>query len=87
MSKYFDNFYRNTDNRMKNFFTYLKVDTLGESTEKEYKVQFRFDNVKYFTVNLATQEEVDNAQEFELKIEDDIGVPLLFPGLLLLILL
>ena len=34
---------------------YLKVDTLGESTEKEYKVQFRFDNVKYFTVNLATQ--------------------------------
>ena len=171
MSKYFDNFYRNTDNRMKNFFTYflmfillyvivdilsfgyiystyktieqyeivvtnpdvtvekakatnvngfvegkirnngttisnqylkfdfysergvkvgtkyLKVDTLGESTEKEYKVQFRFDNVKYFTVNLATQEEVDNAQEFELKIEDDIGVPLLFSGLLLLILL
>ena len=66
---------------------YLKVDTLGESTEKEYKVQFRFDNVKYFTVNLATQEEVDNAQEFELKIEDDIGVPLLFSGLLLLILL
>ena len=60
---------------------------LGESTEKEYKVQFRFDNVKYFTVNLATQEEVDNAQEFELKIEDDIGVPLLFSGLLLLILL
>ena len=50
-------------------------------------VQFRFDNVKYFTVNLATQEEVDNAQEFELKIEDDIGVPLLFSGLLLLILL
>lgn len=172
MSKYFDNFYRNTDNRMKNFFTYflmfillyaivdilsfgyiystyktieqyeivvtnpditvekakatnvngfvegkirnngtttisnqylkfdfysergvkvgtkyLQVDTLGESTEKEYKVQFRFDNVKYFTVNLATQEEVDNAQEFELKIEDDIGVPLLFSGLLLLILL
>lgn len=60
---------------------------MGESTEKEYKVQFRFDNVKYFTVNLATQEEVDNAQEFELKIEDDIGVPLLFSGLLLLILL
>ena len=155
MSKYFDNFYRNTDNRMKNFFTYflmfillyvivdilsfgyiystyktieqyeivvtnpdvtvekakatnvngfvegkirnngtttisnqyLKFDFLGESTEKEYKVQFRFDNVKYFTVNLATQEEVDNAQEFELKIEDDIGVPLLFSGLLLLILL
>ena len=23
MSKYFDNFYRNTDNRMKNFFTYF----------------------------------------------------------------
>ena len=172
MSKYFNNFYRNTENRMKNFFTYflmlvllyiivdvlsfgyiystyktieqyeivvtnpgvnvekakatnvngfvegkvrnngtttisnqylkfdfysergvrvgtkyLKIDTLGEMQEQNYKVQFRFDNVKYFTVNLATQEEVDNAQEFELKIDEDIGVPLLFSSLLLLILL
>lgn len=172
MSKYFNNFYRNTENRMKNFFTYflmlvllyiivdvlsfgyiystyktieqyeivvtnpvvsvekakatnvngfvegkirnngtttisnqylkfdfysergvrvgtkyLKIDTLGEMQEQNYKVQFRFDNVKYFTVNLATQEEVDNAQEFELKIDEDIGVPLLFSSLLLLIFL
>lgn len=172
MSKYFDNFYRNTENRMKNFFTYflmfvllyvivdiltfgyiystyktieqyeivvtnpaitvekakttkvngfiegkiknngtttisdkylkfdfysergvrvgtkyLEISTLGENEEKDYKVQYKFDNVKYFTVNLATQEEVDNAQEFEFKIDEDIGVPLLFSGLLLLILL
>lgn len=168
MSKYFDNFYRNTENRMKNFFTYflmfvllyvivdiltfgyiystyktieqyeivvtnpavtvenakttkvngfvegkirnngtttisdqylkfdfysergvqlgtkyLEISSLGENEEKEYKVQFRFDNVKYFTVNLATQEEVDNAQDLELEIDENIGVPLLFSGILL----
>lgn len=172
MSKYFNNFYRNTENRMKNFFTYflmfvllyvivdilsfgyiystyktieqyeivvtnpevavekakatnvngfiegkiknnatttlsdqylkfdffsergvrvgtkyLEVGTLGENAEKDYKVQFRFDNVKYFTVNLATQEEVDNAQEFEFEIDENIGVPLLFSSILLLMLL
>lgn len=172
MSKYFNNFYRNTDNRMKNFFTYflmfvllyiivdilsfgyiysayktieqyeivvtnpevtvekakatnvngfiegkiknngtttisnqylkfdfysergvrvgtkyLEIDTLGENEEKDYKVQFRFNNVKYFTVNLATQEEVDNAQEFEFNIDEEVRVPLLLSGLLLLVLL
>lgn len=172
MSKYFNNFYRNTENRMKNFFTYflmlvllyiivdilsfgyiysayktieqyeivvtnpevtvekakatkvngfvegkiknnavttisdqylkfdfysergvrvgtkyLKIDSMGQNEEKDYKVQFRFDNVKYFTVNLATQEEVDNAQELELKVDENIGVPLLFSGVLLLMLL
>ena len=66
---------------------YLEVGTLGENAEKDYKVQFRFDNVKYFTVNLATQEEVDNAQEFEFEIDENIGVPLLFSSILLLMLL
>ncbi len=172
MSKYFNNFYRNTENRMKNFFTYflmlvllyvivdiltfgyiystyktieqyeivvinpsvtvekakatnvngfiegkiknyatttlsdeylkfdfysergvnvgtkyLKIESLGQDGEIDYKVQFRFDNVKYFTVNLATQEEVENAQEFEFKIDEDMGVPLLFSGILLLMFL
>ena len=172
MSKYFNNFYRNTENRMKNFFTYflmfvllyvivdilsfgyiystyktieqyeivvtnpevtvekakatnvngfvegkiknngqttisnqylkfdfysergvrvgtkyLEIESILQNEEMEYKVQFRFDNVQYFTVNLATQEEVDNAQEFELEIDDNIKGPLLISGILLLILL
>jgi hypothetical protein len=172
MSKYFDNFYRNTENRMKNFFTYLlmgillfvfvdilsfgyiystykpieqyeiavttpnvtvekakttnvngfvkgeitnngittianqylkfdfyserdvkvgtkylKLENIQQDEQQEYKVQYKFDNVQYFTVNMATQEEVDNAQEFELKIDESQQSTLLISGILLLMFL
>lgn len=65
---------------------YLKIENLEPGQEIEYKVNFKYQDIKKMKISEATAEEVKNATESEFEITEEMKQGMLIGTLLILLL-
>ena len=65
---------------------YLKIENLEPGQEIEYKVNFKYQDIKKMKISEATAEEVKNATESEFEITEEMKQGVLIGTLLILLL-
>lgn len=65
---------------------YLKIEKLEPGQEIEYKVNFKYQDIKRMKISEATAEEIKNATENEFEITEEMQQGILIGTLLLLLL-